>query len=992
MVKSLLLFLFVLLQFNMVSPSSRDIPLNEPSELQRKWVDSVFNSLDLDQKIGQLFMIRAHSDKGPEHIVEVARQINKYAVGGLCFFQGTPAKQAELTNQYQALSKIPLMVAIDAEWGLGMRHKEAAISFPRQLTLGALQENKLIYDMGAEIARQLKRIGTHINFAPVVDININPANPVINDRSFGENRAAVTAKSFQYMMGMQDGGIMACAKHFPGHGDTDVDSHLELPLINHSRERLDSIELFPFRLLFDQGIQSVMVAHLQVPALEKDPRTPTSLSYSTMTELIKHEYGYSGLIFSDALEMKGVTKNYKEGELEVVAFKAGCDILCLPNNIDLAFQEIKNALQNNPSLKNQLDETVMKILNAKFTMGLSAYTASPMANIHAEVNHPKSQALKSKLYEQAVTLLKNKNNLIPLTELDQHRLASISIGSTSKTPFQWRMDSYAKVTHFQTSMVIPQAKSKSLLTGLKDKDIVIVSLQGLNKNSKLNFGLDSTALQFIQLLQLQAHVILVNFGSPYALKNYTTSDWLVQAYEEDPLMQDIVAQALFGALGCKGRLPVTSSVQFQFGAGLDTESLMRFGFTLPERTGVNSARLAVLDTLTQDIVNVHAAPGGQLIVAKSGKIIYNKAFGYLDYEKKTAVKTTDLYDLASITKVAASTLAMMRLKDQGKIELDKLMSEYLPDLKGTNKETATVTEVMSHQAGLPAWIPFYKETLVRIKRRVYKPDPTLYASTNSSKYSLPVAQGMYLKTGYDQIVWKSILESEMRKNKNYVYSDLGFYMIAHLIKHQTGMRIDQFMKKYFYHPLGLSHTCYNPYQSYPIQNIAPSEKDSYWRNKPVRGYVHDMGAAMCDGVSGHAGLFSNAFDLAVLMQMLLNGGQYGGEKLIQPETINQFATRQLGSTRRGLGFDMKELDPVKHQSAGNLCSANTFGHTGFTGTAAWVDPDNELVFVFLCNRTYPSMENNKLHKDEYRQKLLDAVYNAFEQERIPLDNTMQLGQ
>lgn len=992
MIKGILLFLFVLLQFNMAPLSSPGTPKGETTELQKAWVDSVFNSLNLDQKIGQLFMIRAHSDKGPEHIAEVERQIKKYAVGGLCFFQGTPAKQAELTNQYQALSRTPLMVAIDAEWGLGMRHKETAISFPRQLTLGALQENKLIYEMGVEIARELKRIGTHINFAPVVDININPANPVINDRSFGENRSAVTAKAFQYMMGMQDEGIMACAKHFPGHGDTDVDSHLDLPLINHSRTRLDSIELFPFRLLFDQGMESVMVAHLQVPSLETDPRTPTSLSYSTMTELIKNEYAYPGLIFSDALEMKGVTKNYKVGELEAVAFKAGCDILCLPNNIDLAFIELKNAIQASPALMTQLDQTVLKILNAKYKMGLASYTPVAISNISNEVNTPKALALKSKLYEQALTLLKNKNNLIPMTELDQHRLGSVSIGATVKTPFQWRMDSYAKVSHFQTGMAIPEAKSKTLLAGLKDKDIILVSLHGLNKNSKLNFGLDTSALKFISSLQLQSHVIVVSFGSPYALKNFETSDWLMQAYEEDPLMQDIAAQALFGALGCKGRLPVSSGVQFQFGAGLNTESLMRFGFSIPERVGINSTRLAILDSITGAIVNVHAAPGGQLLVAKSGEIIYHKAFGYQDYEKKTPVKLSDLYDLASITKIAASTLAMMRLKDQGKIEMDHPMSEYLPDLKGTNKQGATLTEIMSHQAGLPGWIPFYKETLIRVKRRVYKPDPTLYATTNSSKYSLPVAQGMFLKTGYDQIIWKSILESELRKNKNYLYSDLGFYMIAHLVRYQTGMRIDQFMKKYFYQPLGLTHTCYNPYQSCPIQTIAPSEKDGYWRNKPVRGYVHDMGAAMCDGVSGHAGLFSNAYELAVLMQMLLNGGQYGGEKLIQASTINEFATRQLGSTRRGLGFDMKELDPVKHQSAGNLCSANTFGHTGFTGTAAWVDPDNELVFVFLCNRTYPSMENNKLHKDEFRLKLLDAVYAAFDQERVPADNTMQIGQ
>ncbi|HNR08438.1 MAG TPA: glycoside hydrolase family 3 N-terminal domain-containing protein [Saprospiraceae bacterium] len=992
MIKALLLFFLLIVQVNSLPYSSPDTARQQAAFQEKKWVDSIFNSLTTDQKIGQLFMIRAHSNLGPEHIAEVERQIRKYQVGGLCFFQGTPLKQAELTNKYQTLSKIPLMVAIDAEWGLGMRFKESAISFPRQLTLGALQEDKLIYDMGVEIARQLKRIGTHVNFAPVADINVNPANPVINDRSFGENRVAVTSKSFQYMMGMQDMGVMACAKHFPGHGDTDVDSHLDLPVINHNRARLDSIELFPFRLLFEQGMQSVMVAHLQVPSLEPDPRTPTSLSSSTMTDLIKNEYGYQGLIFSDALEMKGVTKNFTPGALEVVAFKAGCDILCLPDSIDLSFEELKKAVAAEAPLKLQLDEAVRKILHAKYKMGLNAYSPVSLEKLTDEVNSPKAIALKSKLYEQALTLVANKNKLIPLTELDQHKLASVSIGATEKSPFQWRMDSYAKVSHQQTELNIPEAKAAALLNSLKGKDIVIVSLHGLSKQLKQNFSLSPGTLNFIKMLEQQSRVILVSFGSPYALRNFETSSWVLQAYEEDPQMQDLAAQAIFGAIGCKGRLPVNSGPAFPAGSGLDSESLMRFGFTIPERVGLNHKLLGSLDSLCHEIVNVHAAPGGQLLVARKGKVVYHKAFGYHDYEKKTSVRTDDLYDLASITKVAASTLAVMRLYDEGKIDLDQPMSEYLPDLKGTNKSRATLTEIMSHQAGFKAWIPFYKETLLRVKRHVYKPDPALYASANSSKYSLPVAQGMFLKTGYDHLIWKSILESSLRENNNYVYSDLGFYMIAQMIRYQTGMRIDQFVNKYFYKPLGLTHTLYNPYQSFPLQKIAPTEKDNYWRNRVIRGYVHDMGAAMLDGVSGHAGLFSNAYELGTLFQMLLNGGRYGGDHLIRSATISQFASRQLGSTRRGIGFDMKELNTEKTQPAGQFCSPNTFGHTGFTGTSAWVDPDQELVFVFLCNRTYPSMENNKLHKMEYRTRLLDAVYLAMEEERIPLDNTMQLGQ
>jgi beta-glucosidase-like glycosyl hydrolase/CubicO group peptidase (beta-lactamase class C family) len=871
MTKSILLLILLVVQFIKAGNSNSTLPIITTPEAENHWVDSLFNTLSPDEKIGQLFMIRAHSDKGPEHILEVERQIKQFHVGGLCFFQGTPLRQAELTNNYQSLSRVPLMVAIDAEWGLGMRHKDAAISFPHQLTLGAIQDNKIIYEMGAEIAKELKRVGTHINFAPVVDININAANPVINDRSFGENRLHVTGKSYQYMMGLQDNGIVACAKHFPGHGDTDVDSHLDLPLINHKRYRLDSIELFPFKLLVEQGLQSIMIAHLQVPALESDPLIPASLSTSTMTGLLKNEWNYNGLIFSDALEMKGVTKNFKTGDVEVTAFKAGCDILCLPNSIDTSFIQLKAALDKDPALQEKLNIAVKKILHAKYRMGLNQYEAVNLTNLIPEVNNSKAASLKTKLFEQALTTIKNKNNLLPITELDQHKIASISIGSLTKTPFQWRLESYAKVTHFQVDTDITDIESKNLLTSVKGKDIVIVGLYGLNKYIKQNFGLTQSAVQFIKELSQTTRVVLVPFGNPYILRNFEQNDWILEAYEPDPIMQDLAAQAIFGAISTSGKLPVTACPSLPAGTGINTLSLMRFGYSIPERVNVNSAKLKVLDQITEEIVDTRSAPGGQLLVARSGKIIYHKSFGYLDYDKKTHVADTEMYDLASITKLAASTLAVMRLYDEGKINLDQPMSEFLPDLKGTNKESMTLPEIMSHQAGLIGGIPFYKETLLKVRKHVYRLDPLLYSNASSSKYSLPITKNMYLKTSYDQMIWKEIMDSQLRTSKSYRYSDLGFYLISNMVRFQSGMRLDQFMNKYFYQPLMLGHTLYNPYQKFPVSATAPTEKDDYWRKQTVQGYVHDMGAAMLDGVSGHAGLFSNSLELATLMQLLLNG-------------------------------------------------------------------------------------------------------------------------
>lgn len=978
MLKSFLVLILLLSQFSNIVSKGTEVKRPVITYEENQWVDSVFNTLNTDQKIGQLFMIRAHSDKGPEHIAEVERQIKEYQIGGLCFFQGTPLKQAELTNQYQSISKLPLMVAVDAEWGLGMRFKEAAISFPKAITLGAIKDNRIIYEMGAEIAKQMKRIGIHINFAPVVDVNVNPNNPVINDRSFGENKGNVTAKAYQYMMGMQDQGVMACAKHFPGHGDTDVDSHHDLPLIPHSKTRMDSIELFPFKLLFDQGVQSVMISHLQVPSLEPDPSLPSSLSAATMTDLIQKDMGFEGLIFSDALEMKGVTKNFPSGQLERIAFLAGCDVLCLPNDIALSITEIKNVVNSDPQAKAKLDQTVKRILHAKYKLGLHTYTPSPMANLIAEVNNNKAIAIKSKLFEQSITLLRNKNNLIPFTDLDKIRIGSLSIGAKDKTSFQWRMDSYAKVQHFQSESDITEEKSNFLLNSLKDKYAVLVGIHNPSRNPAINFGIKPSALQLLQKLSTQTKVIVVSFANPYALKNFTFADWLVQAYEDENQMQDVAAQALFGALGINGTLPVTACNEFKYGDGLRSQSLMRFGYAIPERVHINSIKLSALDAITEQIVTEHAAPGGQLLVAKEGKIIYHKAFGYFDYEKKNPVSLTDKYDLASITKVGASTLSVMKLYEEGKLALDQPIANYLPDLNKSNKSGITLTETMSHQSGLMAWIPFYKETLVKVKRRLYKPNPTLYSSKASINYSLPVAHGLFLKHGYDELIWSTILNSGMRDSKRYLYSDLGFYLIAKMIKEQSGMRIDEYTSKNFYQPLGLENTLYNPYKKFPLTVIAPTEQDHYWRNTKVQGYVHDMGAAMLDGVSGHAGLFSTAYELGVIMQMLLNGGNYAGKKFLNKSTIELFTTRQLGSTRRALGFDMKELDPAKPQPAGYLASPNTFGHTGFTGTATWVDPDTKLVFVFLCNRTYPSMSNNRLHKREFRSRLLDAIYLAME--------------
>ncbi len=949
----------------------QDRPVANGSKAENKWVDSLYNTLSEDERLGQLFMIRAHSDLGSDHIAKVENLIQKYHVGSMCFFQGTPEKQLELVNRYQALSKIPLMVAIDGEWGLGMRMKESTISFPKQLTLGAIQDNKLIYDMGVEIANQLKRTGVTVNFAPVVDVNNNAKNPVINTRSFGENRENVAAKGFEYMKGMQDNGVLACAKHFPGHGDTDVDSHLDLPVINHSRERLDSIELMPFRVLFEKGVGSVMVAHLHVPALDPRPNRPTTLSRNTVTNLMKQELDFQGLVFTDALEMKGVTKHFRSGQVEAEALMAGNDVLVLPEDIEAALREIKAYIADGRISPKQVEVSIKNMLRTKYRLGLTKYEPIPVDSIREDLNNKHALALKRKLYENAITLVRNEENLLPFGKLNI-KMASLAIGAESKTPFQQRVDSYANVEHFNTGKEV----APGLFNQLKDKDIVIVSLHDMSAFASKNYGLTQSAHDLIGNLSKETKVVLVVFGPPYSLKDFDYVSWILEAYEEDPMAQEAAAQALFGGIPIKGKLPVTASAKSPYGTGIQIEKATRLGYANPEEVGLNPETLAQIDHIANEAITAKATPGCVVLVAKDGQIVYEKAFGTHTYSGREPVQVSDLYDLASVTKIAATTLAIMKLYDEGKVDIDKNLGFYLPELRGTNKANLSIRDVMTHRAGLISWIPFYQQTVVK-SRRKYIPSSKYYRKAKDSRYSVQVTEKLFMRKDFVETMWKQIYDSRLHTNNNYRYSDLGFYLLSKVIRQVSGKPIDQYMQEEFYEPLGLATPTYNPAKRFPLSRIVPTEEDRYFRNQRVHGYVHDMGAAMLGGVSGHAGLFSNANDLAVLMQMLLQHGQYGNQQFIDSSTVRIFTRREPMSTRTGIGFDLFKTNPNMKRGMPEQASGRTFGHIGFTGTCTWVDPVNNIVYVFLANRTYPSKDNYKINRLGIRSRILSVVYDAM---------------
>jgi len=947
-------------------------------EASQLWAEEKLKTMSLSEKIGQLFMIRAHSDLGPEHIKSVEDQIKKYHVGGLCFFQGTPTKQAELTQKYQRLSKFPLMVATDAEWGLGMRLKEKAISFPKQLTLGAIKDNTLVYDMGVEIANHLKRIGIQVNFAPVVDVNNNPANPVIHDRSFGEDIFNVATKSYAYMKGMQDNDIIACAKHFPGHGDTDMDSHYDLPLIPHNRQRLDSIELMPFRVLTQLGVQSIMTAHLSVPALDATPNRPTSLSRKVITGLLQEEMQFDGLIFTDGLEMKGVADHFKPGDMEIEAIKAGNDVMLLPIDIKAAVEKIKEQITTQKLSEEVINQKVLKILKAKYSVGLTSTPyISDIRSIPADVNTKSSLALKYKLYENAITLVKDVDKLIPIRKINSKKIASLSIGSSNKSELQESLGKFGIKKQINVGKKLSVDKSAEIRKSLSSYETVIISVHDMNIYPSKNFGIAQEAFNLIYKLNTTKKIILVLHGTPYALKFFDSIPSVMVAYENDPLMQDAVAQAIMGVNRISGRLPVSVGTAFPIKSGEDRSGYYRLGYADPEMVGMSSDSLLAIDDIIDEMIKVRAAPGCQVMGVRNGRIFYDKTFGHHTYTKKTKVKSDDIYDVASLTKILSTTISMMQLYDKSKLNLYEPIKKYLPQLDTTNKGPLIIEDILAHHSGLPGWIPFYKDTMEPDSKKP-KRIANYYSSQRKDSFNLQVTDGLWIRDVWKDSIYNMIYNCDLREKRNYRYSDLGFYLFQQLIEKESMKSLDNYADENFYRPMGLDNTMYNPIAKGISKNrLPPSERDNYFRLQDVQGYVHDMGAAMIGGVSGHAGLFSNAEDIAALMQMLLNGGSYMGQNFIKAKTVQKFTTRYYKSTRRGLGFDMKELDPEKKLNVAEEASTEAFGHLGFTGISVFADPKYDLIYIFISNRTYPTMNNSKFSKNNYRPRVQSVFYQAM---------------
>ena len=940
------------------------------SEAEQKWVDSIYQILTFDERMGQLFMVSAYSNRDSLHAKAIDKLIIDSKVGNLIFFQGGPIRQAKLNNRYQKLSKIPLLIAIDAEWGLPQR-LDSTYAFPYNMTLGAIKNKSLLEKVGVQIGKHSKRMGIHFNFGPDVDVNTNPKNPIIGFRAFGETKENVTESALAIIKGFQSQGGFSTGKHFPGHGDTDVDSHKALPTLSLTAQRLNDVELYPYRKLFAEGLASVMIAHLNIPALESRENIPSSVSSKIVTDLLKTKMGFEGLIFTDALNMKAAANFRKPGQIDLEAFLAGNDLLLCPDDVPTAIEKICLAYQDSIISEERLAYSVKKILKFKYRAGLNNYKPVETNSLIKDLNATENDALQYTLYENAITVLKNKNEILPIQNLEKNKIAYVKMGDDVNSEFVSTLKKYTEITE------IADINIDSLNKKLSDFDKVIIGFHKSDKPWKSHAFTDKELFD-IQEIAKKNIVILDVFVKPYALSQITNFDeieGLIVTYQNRDIAQNVSAQIIFGAVDAKGVLPVSIGNSFKVNEGLTTQKLNRLGFTAPENVQMNPSILSKIESIAQKAINGKMAPGINVLVARKGKVIFQKSYGFSDYDKKTPVKPTDIFDVASMTKILATLPNAMQLYDNKKIRLDSKLGDLLPIFAKSDKSNIEFKDLMSHYARLKAWEPFYKKTLDSASY----PSVKYYSKTKQDGFQKQVADSIFIRNDYHDTIMKYIVDSKLNPKREYKYSDFTLIILKEFIEKSSQKPLDKIVKSNFYDVLGANNSMFNPLQKFSKEQIIPTEIDTYFRHQLLQGHVHDMAAAMEGGVQGHAGLFTNAIDVAKIMQMYLQKGNYGGHQFFSAQTFDDFNTCYFCAegNRRGLGFDKPALTTEKGSTC--ACTApSSFGHTGFTGTMTWADPETEIVYVFLSNRTFPDSNTpNLLSKNNIREDIQQIIQDAI---------------
>ena len=974
--------------------------------LYTPWVDMVFNSLTPDERIGQLFFAAAYSNLGIKHVDAISELIHKYHIGGLIFFQGGLKRQVLLVNRYQSLSKTPLLIGMDAEWGLGMR-LDSCMSFPRQMALGAIADKNLIYQMGVEIGRQCRRTGIHLNFAPVADINNNPGNTVIGMRAFGENAHDVAQRSMMYMNGLQDQKILTAAKHFPGHGNTAVDSHQALPVMTGSYPEYDTLQWLPYKEMIKKNLTGVLAAHIHVSSLDDTPNLASSLSRKVLTGILRDSLHFQGLVYTDALNMKGVTDYFKPGELEVRALEAGADVLLMPVDIPKAITAIKAAIENGRIKREQVEMSCRRILAAKEWAGLNKYQPADTARLHADLNSAGAELLYRRLVEASLTVVQNCDSILPLKRLDKEKTAILITGTSQANNFLRTLSLYEENDYYFMNKNTTKQDENTLFEKIKTYSRVIVGIHNTNSSPASGYGILPNVSAFAGRLAEATNVILCLFAPPYALSSFPDKDKMsaiVVSYQNLPLVQDYTAQLLYGAIAGKGTLPVSVDSVFRYRKGIHTAGGLRLKYSIPEEVQAISHKLSAIDTMVQNAIHAHAIPGCQILAARNGVVFFKKEYGKTQYDDKAMpVDPCHIYDLASVTKITATLPSVMLLYDRGLIKLNGRLAEYLPVLRGSDKERITMIDLLTHQAQLQPSIGFWLQTMQpldsakRLLSGVSSPLYTIYlgqrtwlnrqrrfkdgyyASSEDGKHRLQVADQMFIVSSYRDTIFNGIRNSKLLAKKEYKYSDLGFVLLTGMIERIAEQPLEEYVEHYFYNRLGATTLGYLPMQRFPQRRMVPAANDTVFRRQWLQGYVHDENAAMMGGVSGHAGVFGNANDLAKLMQMYLNMGTYGGERYINEKTLADFISSPFArqGNRRGIGFDKPELKPTPNDLMGKNASRKSFGHTGFTGTMVWMDPENGLLFVFLSNRICPEPTNNKLNSLQLRARIYEAFASSI---------------
>lgn len=1062
--KKVLLLVFLLT--NTLSTFAQKTP-DFLTNYNQRWVDSVFNTLTLEEKIGQLLMPRGNTSGQGYNFDKLKKWVQDYKLGGLVFFAGQPTTQARIVNELQKMSKVPMLIGMDLEWGLAMR-LDSTVRFPYQMTLGAMRGKEAdIREMGAEIGRQCRRMGVHVNYAPVVDVNNNPNNPVINFRSFGENKYDVANKALAYMQGMNSERILTSAKHFPGHGDTGVDSHYDLPLITHDKKRLTDIELFPYQTLINSGLSGVMTAHLSIPSLDSTKNLASTLSKNIVTDLLRKDLQFKGLVFTDAMDMQGAVKYFPNGQANVKAILAGNDILETFEDVPAAIAAIKAAIENKEISMEEIDFRVKRILMAKSWVGLDRYKPIQIENLIKDLNTVNSDVLNRQFAEASVTLVKNEESILPVKDLTK-KIAVVSIDASQPTVFQKMASNYTSVDHFLIPANAPDSTINRVLEQTKNHDLIVVGVHLNNIRPAAKYGVTDANKKAVKAFANTGKAVVTLFGNPYALDKFEDLDKaraVVMAYQLTNYMEDASAQAIFGAIPFIGKLPVTVNERYKLELSIQTKAIGRLAYGVPEMVGLSSELFnAKMDSVVNLGIKEKAYPGAVLEVAKDGRVIYHKAFGYHTYEAaKTGgneyndlvlkadskndvmdekvksnssnlvltapsnrvssgkVKLTDLYDLASVTKVSTSLLAVMQLMSIDKFDLDKTFKDYYAEFDNSNKADLRFRDMLTHKSGLKAWIPFWMDAIDSVKSvknspifdakyaqkykkrffmskkkynamlmKAIKEDKALWKETlspatlvwkkntlstkPSADFTVQVTDSLWLHKDYRETIFKAIKDSPVKPEQGYVYSDLHYYAYPTFMPRITGMPWEDYLKQ-TYKQLGATTLTYNPLRFYPKSQIVPSERDTLFRKTLIHGRVHDEGAGMLDGVSGHAGLFGNANDLMKLMQMYLQKGSYGGKQFIKPEVIEECTKYQFPElkNRRAIAFDKIDFNP-KVANGPTLATPESYGHSGFTGTFVWVDPKYNFAYVFLSNRVYPTRDNTKISTLNLRTAIGDEIY------------------